>query len=200
MQAAPLPIWERSPSAVCRADRREAAPQSVCWHGATLQRLLRAFASSQVPRSLPRQSKSPGLRTKRNKTKKKTKKKKNPNKSFIIFFSSPTRTPPDVIETREGKGEQTKNRRDMGAFRLLLGSLHYMGLYMQLSVSTRQAGHGEIENHISGNGRCEVRSTSPPSVIHLLLLLPLLLFFLQFILIYSFLVVDEGTPEGLCGV
>ena len=52
-----------------------------------------------------------------------------------------------------------------------------MGLYMQLSVSTRQAGHGEIENHISGNGRCEVRSTSPPSVIHLLLLLPLLLFF-----------------------
>ncbi|XP_031584110.1 V-set and transmembrane domain-containing protein 2-like protein [Oreochromis aureus] len=39
----------------------------------------------------------------------------------------------------------------MGAFRVLLGSLHYMGLYMQLSVSTRQAGHGEIENHISGN-------------------------------------------------
>ena len=74
-----------------------------------------------------------------------------------------------------------------------------MGLYMQLSVSTRQAGHGEIENHISGNGRCEVRSTSPPSVIHLLLLLPLLVFFFQFILIYSFLVVDEGTPEGLCG-
>lgn len=25
---------------------------------------------------------------------------------------------------------------------------------MQLSVSTRQAGHGEIENHISGNGKC----------------------------------------------
>ncbi|KAM4562557.1 V-set and transmembrane domain-containing protein 2-like protein [Odontesthes bonariensis] len=39
----------------------------------------------------------------------------------------------------------------MGAFRLLLGTLHYMGLYMQLSVATRQAGHREIENHISGN-------------------------------------------------
>ncbi|KAI9531207.1 hypothetical protein NQZ68_000702 [Dissostichus eleginoides] len=40
----------------------------------------------------------------------------------------------------------------MGAFRVLLGSLHYMGLYMQLSVSTKHAGHGEVENHISGNG------------------------------------------------
>ncbi|XP_029911098.1 V-set and transmembrane domain-containing protein 2-like protein [Myripristis murdjan] len=39
----------------------------------------------------------------------------------------------------------------MGAFRMLLGSLHYMGLYLQLSTSTRQAGHTEIENHISGN-------------------------------------------------
>ncbi|CAK6955102.1 V-set and transmembrane domain-containing protein 2-like protein [Scomber scombrus] len=39
----------------------------------------------------------------------------------------------------------------MGAFRLLLGTLHYMGLYMQLSVSTRQAGHGEVQNHITGN-------------------------------------------------
>ncbi|XP_061591065.1 V-set and transmembrane domain-containing protein 2-like protein [Cololabis saira] len=38
----------------------------------------------------------------------------------------------------------------MGAFRLLLGSLHYMGLYMQL-VSTRQAGHHQVENHLSGN-------------------------------------------------
>uniref|UniRef100_A0A7N8XIM3 V-set and transmembrane domain containing 2 like n=1 Tax=Mastacembelus armatus TaxID=205130 RepID=A0A7N8XIM3_9TELE len=39
----------------------------------------------------------------------------------------------------------------MGAFRVLLGSLHYMGLYMQLSMCTRQAGHGEPHNHISGN-------------------------------------------------
>ncbi|KAM4737198.1 V-set and transmembrane domain-containing protein 2-like protein [Anableps anableps] len=39
----------------------------------------------------------------------------------------------------------------MGAFRLLLGSLHYLGLYLQLSVSTRQAGHRDLENHISGN-------------------------------------------------
>lgn len=34
---------------------------------------------------------------------------------------------------------------------MLLGSLHYMGLYMQLSVCTRQTGHREIENHLSGN-------------------------------------------------
>ncbi|XP_054904527.1 V-set and transmembrane domain-containing protein 2-like protein [Poeciliopsis prolifica] len=39
----------------------------------------------------------------------------------------------------------------MGAFRLLLGSLHYLGLYLQLSVSTRQAGHRDLENRISGN-------------------------------------------------
>ncbi|XP_056279921.1 V-set and transmembrane domain-containing protein 2-like protein [Pseudoliparis swirei] len=39
----------------------------------------------------------------------------------------------------------------MGAFRVLLGSLHYMGLYMQLCGSARQPGHGEVENHISGN-------------------------------------------------
>ncbi|KAK2851066.1 hypothetical protein Q5P01_007342 [Channa striata] len=40
----------------------------------------------------------------------------------------------------------------MGAFRLLLGTLQYVGLYMQLGVSTRQAGHGDPENHvISGN-------------------------------------------------
>ncbi|XP_013870824.1 V-set and transmembrane domain-containing protein 2-like protein [Austrofundulus limnaeus] len=39
----------------------------------------------------------------------------------------------------------------MGAFRVLLGSLHYLGLYVQLSVSTRQAGHREMENHVSGN-------------------------------------------------
>ncbi|XP_035501943.2 V-set and transmembrane domain-containing protein 2-like protein [Scophthalmus maximus] len=39
----------------------------------------------------------------------------------------------------------------MGAFRVLLGSLHYVGLYIQLGVSARQAGHGEVGNHISGN-------------------------------------------------
>uniref|UniRef100_A0A3Q2GDX9 V-set and transmembrane domain containing 2 like n=1 Tax=Cyprinodon variegatus TaxID=28743 RepID=A0A3Q2GDX9_CYPVA len=39
----------------------------------------------------------------------------------------------------------------MGAFRLLLGSLHYLGLYLQLSVSTRQTAHRDMENHISGN-------------------------------------------------
>ncbi|XP_068453491.1 V-set and transmembrane domain-containing protein 2-like protein [Clinocottus analis] len=39
----------------------------------------------------------------------------------------------------------------MAAFRVLLGTLHYMGLYMQLSGATRQPGHAEVENHISGN-------------------------------------------------
>ncbi|KAF6728043.1 V-set and transmembrane domain-containing protein 2-like protein [Oryzias melastigma] len=39
----------------------------------------------------------------------------------------------------------------MGAFRVLLGSLHYLGLYMQLSVSSRQAGHHDMENQVSGN-------------------------------------------------
>lgn len=73
---------------------------------------------------------------------KKKKKKK-------ILFS--TCTPLDV------KKSARQNISEMGAFRVLLGTLHYMGLYMQLSVSTRQAGHGEIENHISGNGRCELR-------------------------------------------
>ncbi|XP_061657111.1 V-set and transmembrane domain-containing protein 2-like protein isoform X2 [Syngnathoides biaculeatus] len=35
----------------------------------------------------------------------------------------------------------------MGAFRVLLGALHYAGL----CVSTRHAGHGHAENHISGH-------------------------------------------------
>lgn len=34
---------------------------------------------------------------------------------------------------------------------MLLGSLHYLGLYLQLSGSTRQTGHGDTGNHISGN-------------------------------------------------
>ncbi|XP_028309103.1 V-set and transmembrane domain-containing protein 2-like protein [Gouania willdenowi] len=39
----------------------------------------------------------------------------------------------------------------MGAFRLLLGTLHYIGLYLQLSASTRQGAHGGMENQVSGN-------------------------------------------------
>ncbi|XP_061624075.1 V-set and transmembrane domain-containing protein 2-like protein [Phyllopteryx taeniolatus] len=35
----------------------------------------------------------------------------------------------------------------MGAFRVLLGALHYAGL----CVSTRHAGHGQAENHIGGH-------------------------------------------------
>lgn len=55
-------------------------------------------------------------------------------------------------------------RGEMGAFRLLLGSLHCMGLYLQLSVSTaRQAEHADVENHISGHGRSNNTPTPPPS-------------------------------------
>ncbi|KAG5838036.1 hypothetical protein ANANG_G00219530 [Anguilla anguilla] len=39
----------------------------------------------------------------------------------------------------------------MGAFGVLIGILHYTGLYIQLSASSRQGGHAEVENHISGN-------------------------------------------------
>ncbi|XP_061114709.1 V-set and transmembrane domain-containing protein 2-like protein [Conger conger] len=39
----------------------------------------------------------------------------------------------------------------MGAFGVLIGILHYTGLYIQLSTSSRQGGHTEVENHISGN-------------------------------------------------
>ncbi|XP_004070308.1 V-set and transmembrane domain-containing protein 2-like protein [Oryzias latipes] len=39
----------------------------------------------------------------------------------------------------------------MGAFRVLLGTLHYLGLYLQLSVSTRQAGHHDVANQPSGS-------------------------------------------------
>ncbi|XP_018581051.1 V-set and transmembrane domain-containing protein 2-like protein [Scleropages formosus] len=39
----------------------------------------------------------------------------------------------------------------MGAFGALVGILHCMGLYVQLSASSRQGGHGEVENRISGN-------------------------------------------------
>ncbi|CAF91939.1 unnamed protein product [Tetraodon nigroviridis] len=45
----------------------------------------------------------------------------------------------------------------MGAFRLLLRSLHYVGLYIQLSVSGRQPGHGDTGNQISGNGTSDAR-------------------------------------------
>lgn len=45
----------------------------------------------------------------------------------------------------------------MGAFRVLLASLHYMGLYMQLSICSRRAGHGQLEDDISGEGTCEIR-------------------------------------------
>lgn len=75
--------------------------------------------------------------------------------------------------------ESRHTRREMGAFRVLLGSLHYMGLYMQLCGSARQPGHGEVENHISGNGRCNIRFLSFPPF-----------YFLNFHTSY------EGTSEG----
>ncbi|XP_036387827.1 V-set and transmembrane domain-containing protein 2-like protein [Megalops cyprinoides] len=39
----------------------------------------------------------------------------------------------------------------MGTFGVLVGILHYAGLYIQLSASSRQGGHAEVENRISGN-------------------------------------------------
>ncbi|XP_016295386.1 V-set and transmembrane domain-containing protein 2-like protein [Sinocyclocheilus anshuiensis] len=39
----------------------------------------------------------------------------------------------------------------MGAFGVILRSLHCMGLYIQLSASLRQAGSDDVENHISNN-------------------------------------------------
>ncbi|KAK0144226.1 V-set and transmembrane domain-containing protein 2-like protein [Merluccius polli] len=42
---------------------------------------------------------------------------------------------------------------EMGAFAVLVGTLHYMGLYGQLSASTRP----DVENRLSGNGRLDLR-------------------------------------------
>ncbi|XP_065125138.1 V-set and transmembrane domain-containing protein 2-like protein [Paramisgurnus dabryanus] len=39
----------------------------------------------------------------------------------------------------------------MGAFGVILRSLHCVGLYIQLSASLRQAGSDDVENHISSN-------------------------------------------------
>ncbi|XP_059383088.1 V-set and transmembrane domain-containing protein 2-like protein [Carassius carassius] len=39
----------------------------------------------------------------------------------------------------------------MGAFGVILRSLHCMGLYIQLSACLRQAGSDDVENHISNN-------------------------------------------------
>nr|XP_033481781.1 V-set and transmembrane domain-containing protein 2-like protein [Epinephelus lanceolatus] len=38
----------------------------------------------------------------------------------------------------------------MGAFGVITGILHYVGLYIQLNAALN-AGHGEVDNHISGN-------------------------------------------------
>ncbi|XP_028853194.1 V-set and transmembrane domain-containing protein 2-like protein [Denticeps clupeoides] len=39
----------------------------------------------------------------------------------------------------------------MGAFGVLLGILHYAGLYVQVGAASRPAGDAEVDNHISGN-------------------------------------------------
>ncbi|KAM4613275.1 V-set and transmembrane domain-containing protein 2-like protein [Polymixia lowei] len=39
----------------------------------------------------------------------------------------------------------------MGAFGVIVGILHYMGLYIQLNAAFKTVGHGEVDNHISGN-------------------------------------------------
>lgn len=40
----------------------------------------------------------------------------------------------------------------MGAFGVLIGVLHYAGLYIQLNAALN-VGHDEVDNHISGNGK-----------------------------------------------
>ncbi|XP_071385032.1 V-set and transmembrane domain-containing protein 2-like protein [Centroberyx affinis] len=39
----------------------------------------------------------------------------------------------------------------MGAFGVVIGILHYAGLYIQLNAAFKTVGHGEVDNHISGN-------------------------------------------------
>lgn len=41
----------------------------------------------------------------------------------------------------------------MGSFRVIIGILHYMGLYSQLNAASKPAVPAEVDNHISGNGR-----------------------------------------------
>lgn len=40
----------------------------------------------------------------------------------------------------------------MGAFGVIIGILQYAGLYFQLNAALN-VGHGEVDNHISGNGK-----------------------------------------------
>ena len=40
----------------------------------------------------------------------------------------------------------------MGAFGVIIGILHYMGLYLQLSTAFKPIEHDEVDNRISGNG------------------------------------------------
>lgn len=40
----------------------------------------------------------------------------------------------------------------MGAFAVLIGILQYVGLYIQLNAAVN-VGHGEVDNHITGNGK-----------------------------------------------
>ncbi|XP_024270305.2 V-set and transmembrane domain-containing protein 2-like protein [Oncorhynchus tshawytscha] len=39
----------------------------------------------------------------------------------------------------------------MGSFRVIIGILHYMGLYSQLNAASKPAVPAEVDNHISGN-------------------------------------------------
>lgn len=39
----------------------------------------------------------------------------------------------------------------MGAFGVIIGIIHYIGLYIQLNAASKPIGHGKVDNHISGN-------------------------------------------------
>lgn len=63
-----------------------------------------------------------------------------------IFYQ---RSPPNVtffIQVLETPAEA------MGAFGVLMRILQYAGLYIQLNAALN-VGHGEVDNHISGNGK-----------------------------------------------
>ena len=40
----------------------------------------------------------------------------------------------------------------MGAFGVMIGMLHYAGLYVQINSAFKTVGFGEVDNYLTGNG------------------------------------------------